>query len=358
MQCDGQSPCGRCSSRHISCQYATSQSTSKSELRHEIEDLRERLKSSEKIIETLLKSTTKATTTTRVYADSKPSPAGPATTSFQTLDTKPLESPNTLATELNGIIQTQGLISPVSLRHEISNQSNPMGWAWHDSNYQLESTHMASNHCLAHGLINETGTKVPQDQRATGERAEKDSTHFLTAQQLSFGLEPAPGSWTTITDDIDLVHHLLALFFCWEYPTFVSMSRKHFIHDFRNGNTKYCSTILVNAMLAIGCRFSNQRVGRGNPDDPFSAGDLFFEQATRLLEAELEHHSLTSIQALGLMSLREISCGRSIEAQYLSGQAIRLAVEMGLHAPPDEGLTSDDTLVYSATFWGAYALDK
>lgn len=357
MQCDGQSPCGRCSSRSILCQFASAQSTSKSELRQEIDDLRQQLNSSINVI-SLLKSTTESTAIAQAYGGSKTPPAGPAAPSFQTLDTKTLELPSILATEPREMTENQELLSPVSIGHKTSNQSDAISWVWSDSKYQLESTQAASDHCIAHGLLNKTGAELPQHRYATGNRPENDSTQFLSAQQLSFGLQPAPGSWTTITDDIDLVHHLLALFFCWEYPIFVSVSRKHFIQDFRNGKTKYCSTILVNAMLALGCRFSNQSVGRGDAHDHFSAGDLFFQQATTLLDAELDHHSLTSIQALGLMSLREISCGRPIEAQYLSGQAIRLAVEMGLHKPPDERASSDDALVLSTTFWGAYALDK
>ncbi|OAA61581.1 hypothetical protein LEL_10750 [Akanthomyces lecanii RCEF 1005] len=57
------------------------------------------------------------------------------------------------------------------------------------------------------------------------------------------------------------------------------------------------------------------------------------------------------------MSLREISCGRQPSAKYLAGQAIQLAIEMGLHAPKEAEHTPDDLLVMSATFWGVYTLN-
>lgn len=44
-----------------------------------------------------------------------------------------------------------------------------------------------------------------------------------------------PGSrsdWTDITSDIDLVWHLLALYFCRGYPIFASLSKEHFLNDF------------------------------------------------------------------------------------------------------------------------------
>ncbi|OAA74897.1 Transcription factor [Akanthomyces lecanii RCEF 1005] len=223
----------------------------------------------------------------------------------------------------------------------------PTSWDWFESNYQLASTHQATDGPTVPGV-----TCQPLVTRQDG------PVKFLSAQQSAQGTITAPGSWTTVTNDIELVHHLLALFFCWEYPTFVTLSREHFIEDFRSGSHRYCSPILVNAILATGCRFSNQLVGRRISDDPFSAGDLFFQESERLLECETNPHSLPVIQALSIMSLREISCGRQPSAKYLAGQAMRLAFEMGLHAPKEAEHTSDDLLVLSATFWGVYTLDK
>lgn len=165
------------------------------------------------------------------------------------------------------------------------------------------------------------------------------------------------GTWTTITDDINLVQHLLALYFCWEYPTFASLSKEHFLRDFQAGRHRYCSPILVNALLALGCRFSTQPMTRANPNDPYSSGDHFFKECQRLFHEETDHHSLTTIQALGIMSIREASCGRDSESWYYAGQSIRLAVEMGLHRIHDDD-DEDELAVQSATFWGAFALDQ
>ena len=220
-------------------------------------------------------------------------------------------------------------------------------WHWLESNYQLESTQMTADEPTA-----PRETTLPFTSQQNGPK------EFLSAQKWSQGTVPAPGSWTTITDDIKLVHHLLALFFCWEYPTFVTLSREHFIDGFRSGSRRYCSPILVNAILATGCRFSNQQVGRGSQDDPSSSGDLFFQEAERLLECEKDKHSLPMIQALSIMSLREMSCGRQPSAKYLAGQAVRLAFEMGLHTLKEAEHTPDDLVALSATFWGVYALDK
>lgn len=166
-----------------------------------------------------------------------------------------------------------------------------------------------------------------------------------------------PEDWTNITEDGSLVQHLLALYFCWEYPTFASLSKEHFLKDFQNGVHRYCSPILVNALLALGCRFSSKSSTRANPSDPYTSGDHFFKEAQRLFYLEENHHNLTTIQALGIMSIREASCGRDSESWYYAGQSIRLAIEMGLHQLEEDG-DDDEFAVQAATFWGAFALDQ
>lgn len=169
------------------------------------------------------------------------------------------------------------------------------------------------------------------------------------------------GSWSEITNDQPLVEHLMALYFCWEYPTFASLSKEHFLEDFAHGRRRHCSSLLVNAMLAVGCRFSTLTAARTDPNDSNTAGDHFFAETLRLLAEEDDRHSLTTIQALGLMSIREASCGRSSEAIFYSGQSIRLAIEMGLHHDSETGGGNGPSLehaVRSATFWGAFALDQ
>ncbi|SCO88889.1 related to nitrate assimilation regulatory protein nirA [Fusarium oxysporum] len=165
-----------------------------------------------------------------------------------------------------------------------------------------------------------------------------------------------PGAWTVVTDDSNLILHILALYFCWEYPIFAPLSKKHFLQDFRYGQRRYSSPLLVNALLALGSRFPTHRMTWANSEDLHSAGDHFFVEAQRLFVKETDHHSLTTIQALGIMSIREASCGRSLKSRYYAGQSIRLAFEMGLHRTPDKGDT-DELAVQLATFWGAFSLD-
>lgn len=174
----------------------------------------------------------------------------------------------------------------------------------------------------------------------------------------SFG----PLSWTNVTSDRQLVDHLIALYFCWEHPIFASLSKEHFLDAYNAGDHNYCSDLLVNAIQAVGCQFSLQAGARADPNDSNTAGDHFFAEAERLLFEDKDHRSLTTIQALGLMAIREANSGHLSQSISFSGQSIQSAVEMGLHLDA-EGQQMPEQIegmheVRSCTLWGAFSLNQ
>ena len=166
--------------------------------------------------------------------------------------------------------------------------------------------------------------------------------------------------WTTITNDVDLIDHLLALYFCWEYPTFASLSKAHFYVDMRNGRPRYCSALLVNALLSLGCRFSDHPEAISAREHNGTAGDQFFAECERLLGIE-DDMSLSTIQALGLMALREASCGHDGLSTSYARRSMEMAINMELYKDPPESKSADydpdDQEVRSATFWGCLNLE-
>ena len=124
-------------------------------------------------------------------------------------------------------------------------------------------------------------------------------------------------SWTNVTKDPELANHLLNMYFTWHYSFFTTLSKSLFYRDFRLGNPpgyrgrKYCTPLLVNAMLALGCHFTAWRTAREDPNDSATTGDHFFREAKRLIMENDEHEKprLTTVQALALMSVREAGCG-------------------------------------------------
>lgn len=63
--------------------------------------------------------------------------------------------------------------------------------------------------------------------------------------------------WTNVTDDDYLVSHLISMYFTWEHPAICYLDKTAFLVDMTSGNpswtTKYCSPLLVNAILEAAC---------------------------------------------------------------------------------------------------------
>ncbi|PLB46427.1 hypothetical protein P170DRAFT_465950 [Aspergillus steynii IBT 23096] len=107
--------------------------------------------------------------------------------------------------------------------------------------------------------------------------------------------------WTTVTDDDDLVSHLISLYFSWNHQILNWIDRDLFIRDMQSGNvdSQFCSPLLVNAVLAMSCFYSEYPEVLATPGDPSSSGVHFYNEAKQLLEKEEGRLRLTTLQATG-----------------------------------------------------------
>lgn len=181
--------------------------------------------------------------------------------------------------------------------------------------------------------------------------------------------EDAMVSWTTVTEDPELVIHLMNMYFTWHYTYFTTLSKRLFYHDFLSGKpapdsrqgTRYCSALLVNAMLALGCHFTSWTASREFPHNSATAGDHFFREAKRLImvDGEWENPRLTTVQALALMSVREAGCGREAKGWVYSGMSFRMACDLGLNVDSGSSNRSDVEIdARKVTIWGCFLFDK
>ncbi|CAH0021890.1 unnamed protein product [Clonostachys rhizophaga] len=186
----------------------------------------------------------------------------------------------------------------------------------------------------------------------------------------------APGTnpittWTRVTDDPVLIAHLINKYFCYHYPYFTTLSKKMFERDYYKGragidpkSTVYCSSLLVNAMLALGCHFSDISGAYGIAGDSRTKGNHFFAEAKRLIveNDEYEKPRLVTVQALALMSVREAGCGREAKGWVYSGMSFRMAQDIGLNLEmgglEKEAMNEYEIDARRVTFWGCYLFDK
>ncbi|RAL68670.1 hypothetical protein DID88_007379 [Monilinia fructigena] len=339
-KCDGGVPCARCvSQKNSDCIYEIPVRQSKENMRSEIEQLRAYQQRSERVLAAIASQDLAAQVVDRLRHG-------------EGLKSISENLQNSDASSIQGIITApfttlgpEGLQGAISNFHDAGNQVMWNQWPdIHD-----ESSGMATND----DVMNWTADAITLPDnfdylptRATWNE-EFSSNHSTPTSRILYARAQ---------------DHLMALYFCWEYPTFASLSKEHFLHDYRNGKREHCSELLVNAILALGCRFSTHANARTNLNDSSTAGSHFFAEATRLLKAEKDQHCLTTIQSLGLMAIKEASAGRSSASIYLSGQSIRLAIEMGLHLEAEGQIPSEpiegSQAVRLATFWGAFSLDQ
>ncbi|KAF3767567.1 hypothetical protein M406DRAFT_345509 [Cryphonectria parasitica EP155] len=180
-------------------------------------------------------------------------------------------------------------------------------------------------------------------------------------------------SWSEVTKDKDLVTHLLNMYWSWHYPYFTTLSKKLFWQDFLKGRpakapriSVYCSSPLVNAMLALGCHFTDASGACAVSGDSRTKGDHFFAEAKRLVFDNDEYTvpSLTTTQALALMSVREAGCGREARGWAYSGMSFRMAQDVGLNMEPEaiagetRRMSEDEVDARKITFWGCFLFDK
>jgi hypothetical protein len=205
-------------------------------------------------------------------------------------------------------------------------------------------------------------------------QAEKDSQASSVSDAYPQQENPVT-SWTNQTSDPELVMHLVNMYFTWHYTYFTCLPKHLFYRDFMRGRpppdtrrkTEYCTPLLVNAILALGCHFTSSPGARENPDDSATAGDHFFREAKRLImdNDEYEKPKMTTVQALALMSVREAGCGREAKGWVYSGMSFRMACDMGLNIDSSGlGHAADHTVdpeeedARRITFWGCFLFDK
>lgn len=163
--------------------------------------------------------------------------------------------------------------------------------------------------------------------------------------------------WFRMHQDPELIDHLLRLYFAWIYPFHPFFSREHFLSDMRHGSMRNCSPLLVNAVVAFACHYSDRPLARADPYNPATAGECYFTEAKRMLD-QVDGPSLCTTQALGVMSIREASQGRESNAYQYAGRCIRMALELELHRASEGGQpATPEAEIRKITFWSVFNLE-
>ncbi|PWY78031.1 hypothetical protein BO94DRAFT_588334 [Aspergillus sclerotioniger CBS 115572] len=159
-----------------------------------------------------------------------------------------------------------------------------------------------------------------------------------------------------------LQNHLIDLYFKWDQPWYPIVDESLF-RESMSTRGRYWTPLLHYSVLALGSRFSDSLEVRTDPDDPNSAGQGFLIQAKDLLHSEMEHPTLVTIQALGVIGTVYFAIGKDAAGWLHHGMAGRLCLDMGLNMDPAgfEGtvaISAREAQLRRQIYWTLYCHDK
>jgi hypothetical protein len=133
------------------------------------------------------------------------------------------------------------------------------------------------------------------------------------------------------------------------------VSEELFLRDYFQGDGQFCSPALVNAIACVATRYLEPEQATSS-GEAHLLGEQFFSEAKGLLVYETQTPNFPSIQTFALLAVREMSCGRELEALELCLQAVRLLSALDLEDLEAHGQLTEYLTARSITFAGVLTL--
>ncbi|KAF1838865.1 hypothetical protein BDW02DRAFT_487968 [Decorospora gaudefroyi] len=167
-------------------------------------------------------------------------------------------------------------------------------------------------------------------------------------------LEDAKASnWTTVSSNDRLMRTLLEGYLVNQYSEHFFFHKEYLLADMASMETRFCSPLLVNALLAKACVSSRLFASHARFWEPDSLLYRFLAEAKRLWELEDGEPRLPTIQAGCLISATMNDFGQDAPGFVYTRKALGMAHRMGLFLAPR---TDDTKLEHAKSFtaWGLY----
>ena len=166
-------------------------------------------------------------------------------------------------------------------------------------------------------------------------------TTVITAEATNYAKN---SQWTRTGWTASNIRHHMQSVFSNDYLPSCMLSSSLMLEDYANGNTRYCSAALVNALLCLATHHGSNEYGhdrnneRNDDTKQFeisrnaSTTAWLFDEARSGLE---NASTLPDIQALGVLAMYQLQCGHESEARNLAenfGDAMTNLCLRELHA--------------------------
>lgn len=183
---------------------------------------------------------------------------------------------------------------------------------------------------------------------------------------ISLSPLPSPGNssqlridaWTRTGWTVAYIRNLFDSLLTWDYLPFCLMCKDPYLRDYYSGSSRYCSSALVNALLALAMRMVNENQGEAGiaAMSVWSESKAFFDEAEAILHGSWPCSGLPDIQALGILALYQVSCGREPEARELSEAFAGAITDLCLREPLVGKQEEQYARVRATTYCGAISL--
>lgn len=182
----------------------------------------------------------------------------------------------------------------------------------------------------------------PSTERQVSEAIHRYHKRFIDDKDPSF--------WTSVTQDGQLIEHLITLYMTWIHPVHMLFDEDRFWHSFRNCEDVYCAPNLVSAICAVSCHLLHTI----NTDDNYdikgavdSLPERFLNEARFILRSA-EQGKMTTVQTYAVMFLAELGAGQSMRG----ATHLRLASETLI----DKQIAEQSAEAESVSAWGVLTL--
>ncbi|KAF5522637.1 putative transcriptional regulatory protein [Colletotrichum aenigma] len=167
-----------------------------------------------------------------------------------------------------------------------------------------------------------------------------------------------------------IVAHLLDLFWQWQAPHLLMIDRDLFVRHRKlwddsggQGDRTFYTSTLLYAILSLASMISlDKGVVRYSASSGGLAGDNFATRARELLEFEVEHPAITTVQTALVLGFRFEAAGNTSLGWMYSGMASRIASDLRLHLDCSKALrsgrmSSDEAKLRQRVFWACHQAD-
>ncbi|KAF4460076.1 Zn(2)-C6 fungal-type DNA-binding domain [Fusarium albosuccineum] len=194
-----------------------------------------------------------------------------------------------------------------------------------------------------------------QSRRASGNETENQSP-YLKPFHAAVLVDPLldsvkPSTWTSVSTDDDLMRDLLAAYFLSEHMFFPHINKNLFLEDMASRSTRFCSSLLVNSVLAVACHCSRRIQGRADYWNPQSLGYKFLAEAKRLWDLEGQQSKLTTIQAALFLNRTCNMDGADTIGRWYTSRAVDMARELELFTVPNKAMSQEMRIAREFTAW-------